>query len=152
MFDTLNNQGYGGYQNGLSGLGFGSQGSGGFDPSSILGGSNGTQGAGNSLGTFGSSLTNFGNSASGIGDLSTLQLGQLGIGGLTGLANGYLGFQNMGLAKRQAAQAQNNFNTQWNANVKSTNASLSDRQAARVASNPNAYESVDSYMKKYGIS
>lgn len=84
--------------------------------------------------------------------LSGLQLGQLGITGLTGLMNGYLGYQNMRTAQRQADQAQSNWNKQWNANVKTTNASLNDRQAARVASNPTAYESVDSYMKKYGIS
>ena len=84
--------------------------------------------------------------------LSDLQIGQLGLGAANGLLNGYLGFQNLGLAKNQARQAQQNWDKQWSANVKNTNAALSDRQAARVASNPNAYESVDSYMKKYGIS
>lgn len=84
--------------------------------------------------------------------MSGLQLGQLGLGLGNGLLNGYLGFQNLGLAKKQADQAQNNWNKQWDANVKNTNAALSDRQRARVASNPGAYESVDSYMKKYGIS
>lgn len=84
--------------------------------------------------------------------MSGLQLGQLGLGAANGLLNGYLGFQNLSLAKKQAAQAQQNWDKQWSANVKNTNAALSDRQAARVASNPNAYESVDSYMKKYGIS
>lgn len=84
--------------------------------------------------------------------MSGLQLGQLGLGAANGLLNGYLGFQNLSLAKNQARQAQQNWDKQWSANVKNTNAALSDRQAARVASNPNAYESVDSYMKKYGIS
>ena len=84
--------------------------------------------------------------------LSGLQIGQLGLGAANGLLNGYLGFQNLGLAKNQARQAQQNWDKQWSANVKNTNAALSDRQTARVASNPNAYESVDSYMKKYGIS
>jgi hypothetical protein len=84
--------------------------------------------------------------------LSGLQIGQLGLGAASGLLNGYLGFQNLGVAKKQAKQAQQNWDKQWSANVKNTNAALSDRQAARVASNPGAYESVDSYMKKYGIS
>lgn len=84
--------------------------------------------------------------------MSGLQLGQLGIGLGNGLLNGYLGFQNLGLAKSQAKQAQQNWDKQWSANVKNTNAALEDRQRARIASNPNAYESVDSYMKKYGIS
>lgn len=84
--------------------------------------------------------------------MSGLQLGQLGLGLGNGLLNGYLGFQNLGLAKSQAKQAQNNWDKQWSANVKNTNGALEDRQRARIASNPGAYESVDSYMKKYGIS
>lgn len=85
------------------------------------------------------------------GGMSALQMGQLGLGGVTSLLNGYLGFQNLGLAKKQYQSQLDQFNKQWDANKKLTNASLADRQAARVASNPNAYQSVDDYMKKYGI-
>lgn len=110
--------------------------------------------AGTSIGAT-AAPNNF-NSASATGALGTgmsgLQLGQLGLGTVNGLLNGYLGFQNLGMAKKQADQAQSNWDKQWSANVKGTNAALTDRQRARVASNPNAYESVDSYMKKYGIS
>lgn len=88
---------------------------------------------------------------SGGGEMSGLQMGQLGLGGLSSLANAYLGFQNMSLANKQYQSQLDQFNKQWSANRKLTNASLSDRQAARVASNPNAYQSVDSYMEKYGI-
>lgn len=95
---------------------------------------------------------NTGSLTDSLGGISGLQLGQLGLGLGNGLLSGYLGFQNLGLAKDQARQAQKNWDKQWGANVKSTNAALEDRQKARVASNPNAYESVDSYMKKYGIS
>lgn len=84
--------------------------------------------------------------------MSGLQVGQLGLGLGNGLLSGYLGFQNLGVAKNQAKQAQKNWDKQWSANVKNTNGALEDRQRARIASNPNAYESVDSYMKKYGIS
>lgn len=87
----------------------------------------------------------------GTGDMSGLQMGQLGLGGVTSLLNGYLGFQNLSLAKKQYQSQLDQFNKQWDANKKLTNASLADRQAARVASNPNAYQSVDDYMKKYGI-
>ena len=87
----------------------------------------------------------------GSGDMSGLQMGQLGLGGVTSLLNGYLGFQNLSLAKKQYQSQLDQFNKQWDANKKLTNASLADRQAARVASNPNAYQSVDDYMKKYGI-
>ena len=86
-----------------------------------------------------------------MGDMSGLQMGQLGLGGVNSLLQGYLGFQNLGLAKKQYQSQLDQFNKQWDANKKLTNASLADRQAARVASNPNAYQSVDDYMKKYGI-
>lgn len=113
----------------------------------------------NSANTFNNtSLTGSGGSGSfldsilgGTGDMSGLQMGQLGLGGVTSLLNGYLGFQNLGLAKKQYQSQLDQFNKQWDANKKLTNASLADRQAARVASNPNAYQSVDDYMKKYGI-
>lgn len=101
----------------------------------------GTQGAGNLYQTPGLAAQG----------PSTLQYAGAGINALQGLASMYLGFQNASTAKKQLAQAQNNWNKQWDANVKTTNASLADRQAARVASNPNAYDSVDSYMQKYGI-
>lgn len=113
----------------------------------------------NSANTFNNtSLTGSGSSGSfldsilgGTGDMSGLQMGQLGLGGVTSLLNGYLGFQNLSLAKKQYQSQLDQFNKQWAANKKLTNASLADRQAARVASNPNAYQSVDDYMKKYGI-
>ena len=113
----------------------------------------------NSANTFNNtSLTGSGGSGGfldsilgGSGDMSGLQMGQLGLGGVTSLLNGYLGFQNLSLAKKQYQSQLDQFNKQWSANKKLTNASLADRQAARVASNPNAYQSVDDYMKKYGI-
>ena len=113
----------------------------------------------NSANTFNNtSLTDSGGSGSfldsilgGMGDISGLQMGQLGLGGVNSLLQGYLGFQNLGLAKKQYQSQLDQFNKQWDANKKLTNASLADRQAARVASNPNAYQSVDDYMKKYGI-
>lgn len=113
----------------------------------------------NSANTFNNtSLTGSGGSGSfldsilgGMGDMSGLQMGQLGLGGVNSLLQGYLGFQNLSLAKKQYQSQLDQFNKQWSANKKLTNASLADRQAARVASNPNAYQSVDDYMKKYGI-
>ena len=113
----------------------------------------------NSANTFNNtSLTSSGGSGGwldsilgGNGDMSGLQMGQLGLGGVNSLLQGYLGFQNLSLAKKQYQSQLDQFNKQWDANKKLTNASLADRQAARVASNPNAYQSVDDYMKKYGI-
>lgn len=142
MFDALNNQGY----SAPSQFGFNTGASGGFNL-----GNAGYNPANSGLVSQQQSPYSF----SGLdtsGAMSGLQMGQLGLGALSGIANSYLGFQNAKLAKSQAAQAQSNWNKQWDANVQTTNASLEDRQKARVASNPNAYESVDSYMKKYGIS
>ena len=105
----------------------------------------------NSANTFNNiGITDSGGSG-GFGDMSGLQMGQLGLGGVNSLLQGYLGFQNLSLAKKQYQSQLDQFNKQWAANKKLTNASLADRQAARVASNPNAYQSVDDYMKKYGI-
>lgn len=63
---------------------------------------------------------------SGGGEMSGLQMGQLGLGGVSSLLNGYLGFQNLGLAKKQYQSQLDQFNKQWNANKKLTNASLAD--------------------------
>lgn len=59
--------------------------------------------------------------------------------------------QNYGLAKDQFNFQKDAFNKNWAAQSKLTNASLSDRQAARVASNPTAYQSVSDYMKANGV-
>ncbi|WP_152607844.1 hypothetical protein [Acinetobacter sp. A47] len=67
------------------------------------------------------------------------------------LANGYQAYNSVKTAKGQLAFAKDSWNKNFEAQRKTTNASLADRQAARVASNPNGYQSVDSYMKKYGI-
>jgi len=43
------------------------------------------------------------------------------------------------------------FEANYTAQKKNYNSSIRDRQAARIASNPNAYQSVDAYMKENGI-
>lgn len=73
------------------------------------------------------------------------------IGALGGLAQGYLGYQQLGQAKDALAENKKQFAMNWGAQQKTVNASLSDRQAARVASNPGAYQSVSDYMKTNGI-
>lgn len=125
---------------------------------SLFGGSNNTSTSGTSVPTVPTLQelqTGTGQAVSGLNTntgLTGLQMGQLGLGAANGLLSAYLGFSGLNQARQQAKQAQSNWNKQWDANVKTTNASLSDRQAARVASNPTAYEGVDSYMKRYGIS
>lgn len=77
--------------------------------------------------------------------------GQLALGGFTGLANLYMGLKNFGLAEDMFKENKRQFNLNFEAQRSLTNTSLRDRQAARVASNPTAYQSVGDYMKDNGI-
>lgn len=74
-----------------------------------------------------------------------------GLGAIQGFGNLYLGMKQYGLAKDQLAFSKDAFAKNFAAQAKMTNASLADRQAARVASNAGAYESVGNYMSKYGV-
>ena len=74
-----------------------------------------------------------------------------GIGAISGLGNLFMGMKNYGLAKDQLKFQKDAYNKNYAAQVKTTNASLEDRQRARVASNPTAFESVSDYMAKNRI-
>lgn len=77
--------------------------------------------------------------------------GGTALGVANGISNAWMGMQQYGLAKDQLAQSKKQFELNYGAQQKTTNAALSDRQAARVASNPGAYQSVADYMKTNGI-
>lgn len=87
----------------------------------------------------------------GKGQMTGQGWGGLALGAAQGLFNGYLGLKQYGLAKDQFAEAKRQFGLNYDAQRQTTNASLEDRQRARVASNPGAYQSVADYMSKYGI-
>lgn len=74
-----------------------------------------------------------------------------GLGLLTGGMGAWNGMQQNRLVKQQMGQQANQFNEQMNISKQNLNRNLEDRQRARVASNPQAYESVSDYMKKYGV-
>lgn len=76
---------------------------------------------------------------------STITGGLEAAGGLWGAFNG---MQQTKLTKQQMANSLNQWDKSYANQVSSYNTRLEDRQRARVASNPNAYESVDSYMQK----
>ena len=76
---------------------------------------------------------------------------KLGLGAISGLANAFMSMQQYGLAKKTLAENQRQFNLNYGAQRDTTNTALRDRQAARVASNPGAYESVDDYMRRNAI-
>lgn len=80
--------------------------------------------------------------------MQTQGWGGLALGAAQGLMNGFLGMKQYGLAKKQ-------FNFQkdaWNQNManqkKTINTQMEDRQRARVAANPTAYQSVGDYMNQ----
>jgi hypothetical protein len=77
--------------------------------------------------------------------------GGTALGVAQGLGNAYLGMKQYGLAKDTLAENKRQFALNFGAQQKTTNAHLMDRQNARVASNPGAYQSVGDYMAKNGI-
>lgn len=77
--------------------------------------------------------------------------GMPAIGAAQGLASSFLGYQQYKLAKDTLEQNKRAFQLNFDAQKQTTNAALEDRQRARVASNPGAYQSVGDYMNKYAI-
>lgn len=78
-------------------------------------------------------------------------MGGLALNSLMGLGNLYMGMQQYGLAKDQLQFSKDAFNKNYAAQAKMTNASLMDRQRARVAANSGAYQSVGDYMAQNRI-
>lgn len=70
---------------------------------------------------------------------------------LGALTNAYLGMKQYGLAKSQLAQNKYQFGLNYDAQRSTINSQLEDRQRARVASNPGAYQSIGDYMGTYAI-
>ena len=73
-----------------------------------------------------------------------------GVGLFTGGFGAWNGFQQNKLMERNMNMQASQYREQMDLSKSNYNSKLEDRQRARVASNPTAYESVDSYMKKYG--
>lgn len=72
------------------------------------------------------------------------------ISGAGALVSGYLGLKQYGLAKDQFNFQKQAYQTNLANQSKLTNAKLADRQAQRVANNPNSI-SVADYLQKYGV-
>ena len=85
--------------------------------------------------------------------MSGVQKGQFGLQAGSSLLNAFMGLKQYNLARDQFKFQKNAFNINHNNQVKTTNASLKDRQAARVAANPGGnVMSVDDYMAKNKVS
>ena len=86
-----------------------------------------------------------------VNGIQTPGWGGTAIAGAQGLMNLFMGMKQYGLYKDQLSQSKRQFNLNYNAQRQTTNAALEDRQRARVASNPGAYQSPSDYMDQYGI-
>lgn len=73
------------------------------------------------------------------------------LGAATGLYGAYNAHKTNKLAREQFNFTKDSFNRNFEAQAKTTNAQLADRQNARHTRNPNAHASVSDYMKKYGV-
>lgn len=83
--------------------------------------------------------------------VTTQGWGGMALGALQGLGNAYMSMKNYGLGRDSLDQAKREFDMNWGAQTKMVNSQLEDRQRARVASNPGAYQSVGDYMKQYAV-
>ena len=77
--------------------------------------------------------------------------GGAAFGLIQGLGSAYMGMKQYGLAKEQLQFSKDAFNKNYAAQRQTMNTQLEDRQRARVAANPSAYQSVGDYMAKNGI-
>lgn len=103
-----------------------------------------------SQGMFGGLFDNFLGSTAADGTKSA-GWGGLALGVGQGLANAYMGMKQYNLAKDSFEQNKKQFEMNYANQTKLTNGRLQDRQQARVASNPGAYQSVGDYMKQNGV-
>lgn len=77
--------------------------------------------------------------------------GGLALNGAQALGSLYMGMKQYNLAKDTLAANKAQFERNFEAQKATTNAALEDRQRARVASNPTAYQSVGEYMNQNGV-
>lgn len=103
--------------------------------------------AGGGPGIFGSLMPTYGAN----GQMTGQGWGGLALGAITSGLNAYMGMKQYGLAKDQFAESKKQFGMNFDAQRRTTNAALADRQAARISSSPSSFASVADYMAKYGI-
>ena len=84
-------------------------------------------------------------------DNNALGLAGMGVAAGTSLLNAFMGMKQYGLAKDSLAEGKRQFELNYGAQRDLTNAKQEDRQKARYASNPDAYESPESYMERNRI-
>ena len=103
------------------------------------------------LGQAGNSSPGFWSMDSFMGNNDSPGWGQMALGAASGLMNGFMSMKQYGLAKDTLSAQREAFEKNYAAQRQTTNTQLEDRQRARVASNPTAYESVGAYMDRNRI-
>lgn len=78
-------------------------------------------------------------------------VGGMALGAAQGLLGAYMGMKQYGLAKDQFGESKRQFGLNFDAQKRTTNAALADRQRSRLSADPNNYQSVADYMSQYGI-
>lgn len=78
-------------------------------------------------------------------------VGAYGLDALSTFGDLYTGIQGARNSKKQLSEMKRQFDLNYANQRKNYNTQLQDRQAARVAANPGAYQSVTQYMQKNGI-
>ena len=76
--------------------------------------------------------------------------GGMALSAASGIGQSLMSMKQYGLMEDQLKESKRQFDINYGMQRKSFNNQLEDRQRARVASNPGAYESVVDHMKKYG--
>lgn len=77
--------------------------------------------------------------------------GGMALGAAQAGANLFMGMKNYGLAKDSLKESRRQFDLNYGAQRDTLNTRMEDRQRARVASNPTAYQSVGDYMDQNRI-
>lgn len=108
----------------------------------------GLPGSGGSGGIFGGLFDNMLSKTNNATGITTQGWGDLAVGGMGSIFDLYSGMKQFGLAQDQFDEGKRQYDQNYQAQVKNYNTDLEDRQRARVAANPGAYQSVSDYMKK----
>lgn len=77
--------------------------------------------------------------------------GNLALGAGQGIFNGWMGLQQLDMAKENLSENKRQFNLNWGAQKNLTNSRLESRQKQRLANRPGEYRSVSDYMSEYGV-
>ena len=73
------------------------------------------------------------------------------LGGIQGLGNLFMGMKQYGLAKDALKESKRQFELNYDAQRKLTNARLGDRQDARRAADPERHMTREEYLAQYGV-